>query len=432
MSPPAGGQTRRSYDAVAGEYAARISGELAGKPKDRELLDTFADSMRGKGRVADIGCGPGHVARYLKDRGADVFGVDLSPAMVDQARRRQPDIEFRIGDMAALDLPDGALAGILLFYSLIHVPPAEVVRALRELRRTLRPDGLLFLAFHVGEQTLHLDEWWGERVSVDFHFFTTAWITRALRAAGFEVEQVAERDPYPEVEHQSRRAYVLARRRAGPRLKVCCMASVGEMRAAVAAGASAVGLVSEMPSGPGVIPEPLIAEIAAATPPGVDTFLLTCNQDVDAIAGQQRRTRVTTIQICDDLAAGAHERLREAVPGITLVQVVHVDGDAAIARAAAVAPHVDAILLDSGNQALAVKELGGTGRRHDWSISRRIRDAVGVPAVSRRRAARGQRRGGDRDRGPLRPRRLQRGAHRRPAGSREVGRVRAGGGDPTG
>jgi phosphoribosylanthranilate isomerase len=167
--------------------------------------------------------------------------------------------------------------------------------------------------------------------------------------------------------------------RAAPRLKICCIASVDEMRAAVAAGASAVGLVSEMPSGPGVIPEPLIAEIAAATPPGTDTFLLTCGQDVDAIAGQQRRTRVTTIQICDDLAPGAHERLRAAVPGVTLVQVVHVDGEGAIARAEAVAPRVDAILLDSGNQALAVKELGGTGRRHDWTLSRRIRDAVGVP-----------------------------------------------------
>lgn len=164
-----------------------------------------------------------------------------------------------------------------------------------------------------------------------------------------------------------------------PRLKVCCIATVEEMRMAVAAGGSAVGLVSEMPSGPGVIPEPLIAEIAAATPAGIDSFLLTCNPDVDAIAGQQRRTRVTTIQVCDDLAPGAHARLRAAVPGVTLVQVVHVDGEGAIARAEGVAGHVDAILLDSGNQALAVKELGGTGRRHDWSISRRIRDAVGVP-----------------------------------------------------
>ena len=166
----------------------------------------------------------------------------------------------------------------------------------------------------------------------------------------------------------------------GPRrIKVCCIASVEEMRAAAGAGASAVGLVSEMPSGPGVIPEPLIAEIAAAAPAGLDTFLLTCKQDADAIAGQQRRTGVTTIQICDDLPAGGHARLREALPAVALVQVVHVDGEEAVARAVAVAPHVDAVLLDSGNQKLAVKELGGTGRRHDWAISRRIRDAVAVP-----------------------------------------------------
>lgn len=164
-----------------------------------------------------------------------------------------------------------------------------------------------------------------------------------------------------------------------PRVKVCCIASVDEARLAIGAGASALGLVSEMPSGPGVIPEPLIAEIANAVPPGIGTFLLTCRQDADGIVVQQRRTGVNTIQLCDDLAPGAHRALRRALPGIALVQVVHVDGEEAIARAAAVAPQVDAILLDSGNQKLAVKELGGTGRRHDWSISRRIREAVAVP-----------------------------------------------------
>jgi phosphoribosylanthranilate isomerase len=164
-----------------------------------------------------------------------------------------------------------------------------------------------------------------------------------------------------------------------PRVKVCCIASVDEARMAIDAGASAVGLVSEMPSGPGVIPEPLIAEIAAAVPPGIGTFLLTCRQEVDAIVDQRRRTGVNTIQLCDDLAPGAHAGLRRDLPGVALVQVVHVDGEGAVARAEAVARHVDAILLDSGNQKLAVKELGGTGRRHDWAISRRIRQAVAVP-----------------------------------------------------
>lgn len=162
------------------------------------------------------------------------------------------------------------------------------------------------------------------------------------------------------------------------RVKVCCIASVAEARLAIDHGASAIGLVSEMPSGPGVIPEPLIAEIAASVPDGIDTFLLTCAQDPRRIAAQQRRTGVTTIQVCDDLAAGGLQELRTALPGVALVQVVHVDGVEAIARAMAVSRDVDSILLDSGNQKLAVKELGGTGRRHDWTISRRIRETAGV------------------------------------------------------
>lgn len=164
-----------------------------------------------------------------------------------------------------------------------------------------------------------------------------------------------------------------------PRVKVCCIASVEEARLAIRHGAGAIGLVSEMPSGPGVIPEPLIAEIAASVPPGIGTFLLTCRQSVDGIVEQQKRTRVNTVQICDQLAEGALQELRTALPGVSLVQVIHVDGDEAVARAMAVAPSVDAILLDSGNPKLAVKELGGTGRRHDWTISRRIREQVDVP-----------------------------------------------------
>jgi phosphoribosylanthranilate isomerase len=166
---------------------------------------------------------------------------------------------------------------------------------------------------------------------------------------------------------------------ARPRVKVCCISSAEEARLAIEHGAAALGLVSEMPSGPGVIPEPLIAEIAAGVPRAVETFLLTSLQDPEAIAAQQRRTGVTTVQICDDLPAGAHARLRAALPGIALVQVVHVDGEEAVERARAAAPAVDAILLDSGNQRLAVKELGGTGRRHDWAISRRIREIAGRP-----------------------------------------------------
>jgi phosphoribosylanthranilate isomerase len=166
---------------------------------------------------------------------------------------------------------------------------------------------------------------------------------------------------------------------ARPRVKICCIRSRDEAWTAVRHGASALGLVSAMPSGPGVIPEETIAEIAAVVPPGVATFLLTSRPDVAGIVEQQRRLRTTTLQICDRLESGTHAELRAALPGISLVQVVHVTGEESVADAVAVAPHVDAILLDSGNQTLPVKELGGTGRRHDWRLSRRIREAVPVP-----------------------------------------------------
>jgi phosphoribosylanthranilate isomerase len=163
------------------------------------------------------------------------------------------------------------------------------------------------------------------------------------------------------------------------RIKICCIRSEEEAQLAVAHGAAAVGLVSRMPSGPGVIPEELIAAIAESVPRHVATFLLTSEKDASAIIEQQRRTRVNTLQLVDALPEGTHQILREALPGVRLVQVVHIRGEESIAEAAAVAPYTDAILLDSGNPALAVKELGGTGRVHDWEISRRIRETVCCP-----------------------------------------------------
>lgn len=157
------------------------------------------------------------------------------------------------------------------------------------------------------------------------------------------------------------------------------MASIEEAGMAIEYGASALGLVSEMPSGPGPIPEDLIVKIAARIPPPIASFLLTCKQDVAGIVDQQKRLRVNTIQICDRLESGGHEDLRAALPGIALVQVVHVTGAESFDEAVAVAPFVDAILLDSGNQSLTIKELGGTGRTHDWRLSARIRESVKVP-----------------------------------------------------
>ncbi|HEU5198866.1 MAG TPA: phosphoribosylanthranilate isomerase [Ktedonobacterales bacterium] len=164
-----------------------------------------------------------------------------------------------------------------------------------------------------------------------------------------------------------------------PRIKICCISSVEEMRLVVRCGASAVGLVSAMPSGPGVISEEEIARIAAAVPPGVGSFLLTSVQNAASIIAQQRRCRTNTLQLVDRLEVGTYEEIREALPGIKIVQVIHIVDESSLEEAAAIAPQVDALLLDSGNQSLAIKELGGTGRVHDWAISRRIREQVDVP-----------------------------------------------------
>lgn len=164
-----------------------------------------------------------------------------------------------------------------------------------------------------------------------------------------------------------------------PRVKVCCIASVDEARAAVRAGASAVGLVSEMPSGPGVVDEGTIAEVARAVPPGVSAFLLTSRTDAASIVAQVRRTGVTVVQLCDRVGERELRALREALPATKLVPVVHVTGPESLDEALALAPFGDALLLDSGRPGAAVKELGGTGRRHDWALSRRIREAVPVP-----------------------------------------------------
>ncbi len=157
------------------------------------------------------------------------------------------------------------------------------------------------------------------------------------------------------------------------RLKVCCIASVEEARIAIEAGADAVGLVSSMPSGPGVISEESIRAIARTVPPPIATFLLTCHQRVTDIVAQQKRCGTNTVQLCDRLVEGSYDQLRAAIPGTSIVQVIHVNGRESVEEAIEIAPYVDALLLDSGNQKLPTKELGGTGRTHDWRLSAEIR-----------------------------------------------------------
>ena len=164
-------------------------------------------------------------------------------------------------------------------------------------------------------------------------------------------------------------------------VKVCCIADIGEAQLAISAGASAIGLVSAMPSGPGPIPEERIAEIAAAVPAPTETFLLTCLLDAEAIAAQQRRCGTTAVQLVDDVPEPELRRLRELAPAVKLVQVIHVTGPESVDEALAKAPFVDTLLLDSGNPHLAVKELGGTGRVHDWAHSRSICQKAGIPVL---------------------------------------------------
>ncbi|MGE5205266.1 MAG: methyltransferase domain-containing protein [Chlamydiota bacterium] len=206
-------RTQASYDTLAQEYAARIYGELNGKPFDRERLDDFAQRVRPIGLICDLGCGPGHIARYLHERETQVFGLDLSLGNLRQALRLNPQLEFVQGDMLALPFARESLGGIAAFYSIIHLQHEQVEDALREMRRVLRPGGWLLLAFHLGAGNLHEEELWGYAVSLDVTLFTLAEVEKHLEEAGLRVEEAVERDPYgPEVEYQSRRGYILARR----------------------------------------------------------------------------------------------------------------------------------------------------------------------------------------------------------------------------
>jgi SAM-dependent methyltransferase len=205
---------RENYDRLAHEYAVHLFDELQHKPLDQELLTRFALQTRGRGTVCEIGCGPGHVTRFLSDLQVSVFGLDLSPTMVAEARRLSPGLEFREGDMLALDLPSGSLAGIVAFYAIVNLPSQQLATAFSEMWRSLEPDGLLLLAFHVGDEIVRPDELWGVPLTMAFYIHSRVKIRESLSAAGFTVEEVIEREPYPDVEHQSRRAYIFARKHA--------------------------------------------------------------------------------------------------------------------------------------------------------------------------------------------------------------------------
>jgi ubiquinone/menaquinone biosynthesis C-methylase UbiE len=161
---------RRAYDGLADEYARHLFNELRDKPLDRKMLDRFAQQVCERGKVCDLGCGPGQVARYLSEHGVDVFGVDLSRRMIRIARQLSPKIPFRTGTMLSLTLGDSSLAGIAAFYAIVNIPRELIGTVFKEMARVLQPNGVLLLSFHIGDQVLHVDELWGKRTSLDFLF----------------------------------------------------------------------------------------------------------------------------------------------------------------------------------------------------------------------------------------------------------------------
>jgi ubiquinone/menaquinone biosynthesis C-methylase UbiE len=200
------------YNAVAKEYADTFFGEHREKPKDREILHRFAHEIGNRRPVWDFGCGPGQTAEYLKNLGTEISGLDLSEKLLDQARTRCPDIRFRKGNLLDLEFEDGSIAGVVAFYAIVHFSEEQVRRAFQEIFRVLQPGGLFLFTFHIGEETIHLDEFLGKEVDIDFMFFRTDFICACLEDSGFERIEVIERDPYPGLEYQSRRAYVFARK----------------------------------------------------------------------------------------------------------------------------------------------------------------------------------------------------------------------------
>jgi SAM-dependent methyltransferase len=206
-------EIRANYDPVATAYANRFIDELSHKPFDCKMLDWLAEKVNGLGPICDMGCGPAQVARYLHQRRHAVVGVDLSAEMVREAQRLNPEFPIRQGDMLALaGIADESFGGVAAFYSLIHIPRLAVVQALRELKRVLQPRGVLLVTFHIGSEIRHLDELLGKPVSLDFLFFEVDEMKAYLTAAGFELTEVIQRDPYPEVEVQTQRAYIFARK----------------------------------------------------------------------------------------------------------------------------------------------------------------------------------------------------------------------------
>jgi ubiquinone/menaquinone biosynthesis C-methylase UbiE len=204
-------RTRASFDAVAAAYAATFSDELAGKPLDRALLAAFAELVPG-GPVADVGCGPGYVTAHLASLGLDVCGIDLSPGMVDVARRAYPQLRFSVGSMLGLDLPDGSLAGLVAYYSIVNLPRTELPAVFAEFARVLAPGGVLLMVFQVGDEERHGTEWLGHAIDLHVYRNRPDVVAGLLADAGLPVRMTTVRQPDDDGVEFGPRAYLLATR----------------------------------------------------------------------------------------------------------------------------------------------------------------------------------------------------------------------------